>query len=268
MITTVVAAVGALALGLFFNWYLKRRRHLEPGEPITNRDLTSPMETLAVLLLAFVLVVAAESYGTADEAARAEAGVVDHFFEVSEFAPEPVARALQGATVCYARAVRAYEWPRMEEGRGTSPEPSVWSTRFRAVFKQLGAADPLFETLVNADERRAEARSERVAQSVPAIPEVLYWFMVVTLAVTVMAFGFNLPARNRKVEVATLVVLTGLFTLCLLLIRDVDRPFTGVISVSSEAMRATEVDITEDYADLYDPDTLPCDETGAVRAAS
>lgn len=265
MITTVAAAVCALALGLFFNWLLKRRRHIEPGEPITNSDLTSPMETLAVLLLAFVLVVAAESYSAADEAARVEANVVDHFFEVSEFAPEPAGQALQGSTVCYARAVLTHEWPNMEEGSGTSPKPSVWSTRFRAVFKQLGAADPLFETLVETDARRSEARSERVAQSVPAIPEILYWFMVVTLAVTVMAFAFNLPARKRAVEVATLVVLTTLFTLSLLLIRDVDRPFAGVISVSSDAMRAAADDMAEDYADVHGADTLPCDETGDMR---
>lgn len=41
---------------------LKRRRDIEPGEPITNSDLTGPTETLAVLLPAFLPAVAAESY--------------------------------------------------------------------------------------------------------------------------------------------------------------------------------------------------------------
>ncbi|MFE9748885.1 DUF4239 domain-containing protein [Saccharothrix saharensis] len=269
MITTIAAAVGALALGLFFNWLLKRRRHIEPGgDPITNSDLTSPMETLAVLLLAFVLVVAAESYSTADQAVRSEAVVVEHLFEFSEFAPEPAAQTLRGATVCYTRAVLAHEWSQMEHGSGLSPVPSVWSARFRQVLKELGAADPLFETLVNADERRSEARSERIAQSAPAIPEILYWFMVFTLAVTVMAFAFNLPARGRKVEVATLVVLTAMFTLCLILIRDIDRPFVGVISVSSDALRSTEEYITGEYGDAYGQETLPCDGTGESRAGT
>jgi hypothetical protein len=126
VITTIAAAVCALALGLFFNWLLKRRRHLEPGgEPITTSDLTSPMETLAVLLLAFVLVVAAESYSAADEAVRSEAVVVEHLFEYAEFAPEPAAQTLQGVTVCYTRAVLAHEWAQMEEGSGLSPVPSV-----------------------------------------------------------------------------------------------------------------------------------------------
>ena len=269
MITTVAAAVGALALGLFFNWLLKRRRHLEPGgDPITNSDLTSPMETLAVLLLAFVLVVAAESYSAADQAVRVEAVVVEHLFEFSEFAPQPAAQTLQGSTVCYSRAVLAHEWSHMEDGSGLSPVPSVWSARFRQVLKDLGAADPLFETLVNADERRSEARSERVAQSAPAIPEVLYWFMVLTLAVTVMAFGFNLPARRRVVEIATLAVLTTMFTLCLVLIRDVDRPFAGVISVSSDALRSTEEYTTEEYSRAHGEETLPCDGMGEPRAGA
>ncbi|MFD0205826.1 MULTISPECIES: bestrophin-like domain [Saccharothrix] len=269
MITTIAAAVCALALGLFFNWLLKRRRHLEPGgEPITTSDLTSPMETLAVLLLAFVLVVAAESYSAADEAVRSEAVVVEHLFEFAEFAPEPAAQTLQGATICYTRAVLAHEWAQMEEGSGLSPVPSVWSDRFRQVLKELGAADPLFETLVNADERRSEARMERIAQSAPAIPEILYWFMVISLAVTVVAFAFNLPSRRGGLEIATLVVLTTLFTLCLLLIQDVDRPFAGVISVSTEALHSTEDYITEGYDVRYDQETLPCDQAGGLRAGA
>jgi hypothetical protein len=45
------------------------------------------MEMLGVLLLAFVLVVAAESYSTAEAAAETEARVLDNLFEVAEFAP-------------------------------------------------------------------------------------------------------------------------------------------------------------------------------------
>ncbi|WP_053720694.1 bestrophin-like domain [Saccharothrix sp. NRRL B-16348] len=269
MLTTIAVAVGALALGLFFNWLLKRRRHLEPGgEPITNSDLTSPMETLAVLLLAFVMVVAAESYSAADEAVRSEAVVVEHLFEFAEFAPEPAARTLQGATVCYTRAVLTHEWSYMEQGTGLSPVPSIWSARFREVLRELGAADPLFETLVNADERRSEARMERIAQSAPAIPEILYWFMVLSLAVTVAAFAFNLPAHRRGVEITTLVVLTVLFTLCLMLIRDVDRPFAGVISVSDGSLRSTEEYITEGYTTRYGEDSVPCEGTGDPREGS
>lgn len=262
MLITIAVAVAALVLGLAANWLLKRRKNVETGEPIQVSDLVSPMETLAVLLLAFVLVLAAESFNVADDAVRAEAGVVDHFFEVSEFAPPAATQQLQGATVCYARAVLAHEWPSMVAGAGTSSVPSTWSTQFRAVFKQLGADSPVFETLVNADKERSDARSQRVSQSVPAVPDILYWFMLLALAVTVGTFAFSLPAGRKRLEVATLVLLTALFTLSLILIRDVDRPFGGAISVSAEAMRDTESDIAEDFIDVYGQNALPCNDKG------
>ncbi|GAA4422860.1 hypothetical protein ACFQV2_32890 [Actinokineospora soli] len=262
MLITIAVAVAALVLGLLANWLVKRRRQVESGEPIMVSDLVSPMETLAVLLLAFVLVVAAESYSTADEAVRSEANIVDNFFEISEFAPPAAAQKLQAATVCYSRAVLSREWPSMEDGDGMSSAPSAWSTEFRTVFRQLGPEHPLFEILVEADRERSNARSERVMQSVPAIPDVLYWFMLLALAVTVATFAFSLPARGKKLEVTTLVVLTALFTLSLLLIRDVDRPFGGAISVSADTMRDTEADITEDFTTLYGANTLPCDQNG------
>ncbi|MFF1717026.1 hypothetical protein [Streptomyces sp. NPDC058268] len=65
------------------------------------KDLVGPLLTLTVLLLAFVLVTANGSYGKAEV-----------------------------ASVCYARAVRAQEWPAMADGEG-SGAPSVWSTDFR-----------------------------------------------------------------------------------------------------------------------------------------
>ncbi|MFI9818345.1 bestrophin-like domain [Saccharothrix variisporea] len=265
MITTVVIAVVALVGGLVVNWLLKKRRRLDTGEALTIRDLSSPMETLAVLLLAFVLVVAAESYSAAEEAVRVEANVVDNFFEVAEFAPQPAARTLQGATVCYARAVLAHEWPSLEDGGGGSSKPSTWSTQFRAVFKEIGADNGVFETLVQADRDRSDARSQRIAQATPAIPAVLYWFMVLSLAVMVVAFAFNLPARGKRAEVVGLVVLTTLVTLSLLLIRDVDRPFGGAIGISPEAMAHTEADIAEDFADAYGQNALPCDAEGNRR---
>ncbi|MFE9636096.1 hypothetical protein [Streptomyces sp. NPDC006463] len=81
MLTTLTVAVMAAALvaGLFAN-HLRRRRHAAAGaddEEPSISDLISPLETLAVLLVAFVIVVAAESYGSAEAAVGAEAHRVD-----------------------------------------------------------------------------------------------------------------------------------------------------------------------------------------------
>ncbi|MDQ3987844.1 MAG: hypothetical protein M3291_01340 [Actinomycetota bacterium] len=59
MTATIVVVILALVMGLLANRFLHSRIMGEDAGGIAAQDLISPMETLAVLLLAFVLVVAA-----------------------------------------------------------------------------------------------------------------------------------------------------------------------------------------------------------------
>ncbi|WUQ08604.1 hypothetical protein OG259_36560 [Streptomyces sp. NBC_00250] len=111
---TIVIMAAALAAGLFANRLRRRRAEEAAGdEEASISDLISPLETLAVLLVAFVIVVAAESYGTAGTGVGSEAHRVDQLYEVADYAPEPQREGVQGAAVCYARAIMTYEWPAM-----------------------------------------------------------------------------------------------------------------------------------------------------------
>ncbi|AXB42359.1 hypothetical protein [Amycolatopsis albispora] len=139
MLVTSLLIVAAVLAGWLANRLIRGRT--EDDDVPSRKDMTSPIETLAVLVLAFVLVAAAESFSEADEAATAEAGVVDHMFETADYAPEPVRQRLQAGTVCYARAVGELEWPAMADGRN-SPAPSVWTTGFRESFKAWTRATP------------------------------------------------------------------------------------------------------------------------------
>lgn len=253
----------ALLAGLLCNRILRRRKGDDDAPSIT--DLISPLETLAVLILAFVLVGAAESYSEAEDAASAEAATVDHLFETAEYAPAQYREPIQAATVCYARAVHHHSWTAMRDGTGTSA-PSVWTTEMRKHFKDM-AADPaanasVFEILVGTDKERSEARQSRINESTPAIPDIVYWFMALTLAVTVAAYAYSIHLRGRQGHIVGVAVLTVLFIASLLLIADVDTPFSGTIRIDPTSMAYTEQDITEDFADVYGMDSLPCDGNG------
>ncbi|MFJ7155520.1 hypothetical protein ACIQUQ_11330 [Streptomyces sp. NPDC101118] len=270
MSTYITIAIMAVALvgGLLAN-HLRRRRHVnadgeDDGEEASVSDLISPLETLAVLLVAFVIVVAAESYGAAGTAVGAEAHRVDQLYEVADYAPEPQREGLQGAAVCYARAIITYEWPTMDGNGVKAPQASVWSGEFRRQFKALAQKgdDTSFPLLVEADDQRSVARQTRLSEAAPAIPSVVYWFMVLSLAATVGAFAFGLPRKRGPAHLALLVVLAALFTGSLLLIEDIDRPFSGSIRITSEAMADTAGDITEDFAEDHPGRPLPCDENG------
>ena len=156
----------------------------------------------------------------------------------------------------------------MADGGAASPRVSAWSTEFRSSFKELAQRqDPTFELLVAADDERSTARHTRLGEASPAIPAVVYWFMVLSLAATVGAFAFGLPRRRGPAHIVLLGVLAALFTGSLLLIQDIDRPFDGRIRITGDAMRDTAEDISEDFAADHPGVTLPCDEGGSRSPA-
>ncbi|MEU4796723.1 hypothetical protein [Streptomyces sp. NPDC023327] len=266
MIITIVVAALALIAGVVGHWVLRSRLEAQETPSLTVRDFVLPLQSLTIFVLAFVLVTASTSNGKADEAARKEAGVVDHMFEVADFAPAPQRQRLQADVVCYARAVRAHEWPAMANGHGAQ-QPSVWTTDFREALKQMGTGAPAFGMLMAADKERSQARQTRIAESTPAIPSAVYWLMLAALAFLVLTFALCLPRKNTALVAGGLVVLTALLTTVLLVIRDVERPFSGAIQIPATAMTGTEDDITEDFTSAYGPDRLPCTDDGAKTPA-
>ncbi|MCX5129607.1 hypothetical protein OG898_30190 [Streptomyces sp. NBC_00193] len=265
MTVTLLVALLALAAGIAANRFLRPR--LMGGDDADGmgvRDLIGPLMTLTILILAFMLVTASSSNGRADDAARAEAHALDHLSEVADYAPPALRQRLRGDAVCYARAVEHKEWPAMAGGKGSSA-PSVWSRDFRATFKELGTDSPTFGMLVAADDQRSLGRQARMAESTPTIPPLIYWFMLLNLAVTVIGLGLCLPRKDNKGPLSALVVVTVLLTATLLIIRDVDRPFAGVIVVKPVQMTEAGKESVRDFLADYPADRLPCDEQGLPR---
>ncbi|OLF13125.1 hypothetical protein BLA60_07820 [Actinophytocola xinjiangensis] len=263
MVVASIIILLALVAGLVGNRLLRRRG----GEDCPSvTDLISPLETLAVLVLAFVLVGAAESYSGAEDAAALEASSVDHLFETADYAPDPYREPLQADTVCYARAVVHHSWPAMAAGEDSSV-PSIWTTDLRTHLKAMSRTHDgtVFEILVETDRDRSQARQARKSEASPAIPDIVYWFMAITLAVTVAGYAYSIRLHDSLVHLIAVGVLTVLLVGSILIIRDVDTPFSGQISIEPTEMSATEADVSEDFTAEYGADRLPCDERGNRR---
>ncbi|MER7948847.1 hypothetical protein ABTY59_15795 [Streptomyces sp. NPDC096079] len=266
MVLVIVVAVLALLAGLAANrWLRPRLINVDDDEGMAVKDLVGPLLTMTVLLLSFVLVTANGSYGKAEVASRGEARALDQLVETAEYAPALQRARIQADAVCYARAVREQEWPAMADGKG-SPAPSVWSTDFRESFEAL-AGQPVFGMLVAADNKRSDEREERLTQATSSIPSTIFWFLLATLVITVTALGICLPRRNNGGQIITLVVITALLTTALVIIRDVDRPFGGVINVAPTAITEAERQAARDFTVNHPGSDVPCDEDGNRRAA-
>jgi len=266
VLLVIVVAVLALLAGLAANRWLRPLLLNEDDDTgMAVKDLVGPLLTLTVLLLAFVLVTANGSYGKAEVASRGEARALDQLVEAAEYAPAVQRAEIQADAVCYARAVRDREWPAMADGNG-SPAPSVWSTDFRRVFREV-QGKPVFGMLVAADNKRSEEREERLTQATASIPSTILWFLLATLVITVMALGICLPRRNNRGQIITLVVITALLTTTLCIIRDVDRPFGGIIDVKPTAITEAERQANRDFLIHHTAAELPCDDQGNRRNA-
>ncbi|MCB5163934.1 hypothetical protein LG634_03665 [Streptomyces bambusae] len=151
----------------------------------------------------------------------------------------------------------------MSETGEKAREASVWSGDFRRHFKELSRKDDgTSALLVEADDERSVARQARLAEATPTIPRIVYWFMVASPAATIGGFAFGLPRRRGASHFVPLFVLAGLFTGSLLLIEDIDKPFSGQIRITNSDMAATAADIAEDFTEDHPGRSLPCDATG------
>lgn len=265
MVLVIVVAVLALCAGLAANRFLRPRLMSDDDAGMAVKDLVGPLLTLTVLLLAFVLVTASGSYGRAETAARGEARALDQLSETAEYAPAAERGRVQADAVCYARAVRTQEWPAMADGNG-SAAPSVWSTDVRTSFRDL-EGKPVFGMLIAADNKRSDEREERLTQATASIPSTIFWFLLATLTITVVALAVCLPRRNNRGQMIALTVITALLTTALCIIRDVDRPYDGLISVEPTAIAEIERQATRDFLADHKAADLPCDSKGNRRTA-
>ncbi|MGW6023947.1 bestrophin-like domain [Streptomyces sp. NPDC055099] len=265
MFLVIAVAVLALLAGLAANRWLRPRLMDDDDTGMAVKDLVGPLLTLTVLLLAFVLVTASGSYGKAEVASRGEARALDQLTEIAEYAPAEELRRIQADAVCYARAVRKQEWPAMADGKG-SAAPSTWSTDVRHSFRSL-EGKPVFGMLVAADNKRSDEREERLTQATASIPSAIFWFLLATLTITVVALAVCLPRRKNRGQIIVLTVITALLTATLCIIRDVDRPFGGIIDVEPTAITEVERQATRDFLARHDAADLPCDSDGNRRPA-
>jgi hypothetical protein len=150
----------------------------------------------------------------------------------------------------------------MEHGV-SAQEVSVWSTGFRKTFRQVGVTEgPVFEPLIEADKARSDARHERLSEATPSISAPMFWFMIAALALLLFGYALVIPRRGGRAQLVGVLLLAGLFMGSLVLIRDVDRPFTGMVAVEPTELVDTRDDITGDFAEAHGAENIPCNEQG------
>jgi Protein of unknown function (DUF4239) len=260
----LLVTLGALAAGLVGNHFFRQK---EPGRTAVEvKDLVSPIGTLAVFLLAFLMAIAFSSYRAAVDATVNEAGVLDSTAETAALVRVPALRAqLTGELACYAVAVRDQEWPAMATGQ-SSPVVTTWAGRIRGTLVAIGddgKDNPvLVEQLLTLDGQRNDAREQRLINAAPTVPTALYVFLLAAAGLALFSLSlFTETTIRRSLQIPILAVFAVLLISMLVLIQDLDRPFAGLVTIKPTLISQEAHDLATQYRDTT-PAPLPCNSHG------
>ena len=223
----------------------------------------SVIGTMFAVMLAFVILLALQSYQRAREGSSVEAIAVAELHSVAEVFQPPSSDRLQGGLVCYARAVIEDEWPAMRDGRSSELVQS-WIDK---LGREFAITDPhgarqetAYAQWFDEQAQRREGRRERLAEASPFVPLPL-WFVLGIGASLTIAYMCAQADRREGVLIQSIPIgfVTALATAGLLVVFFLDHPYAD----ESGSIAPTEMRRTLTLIDHGSP--VPCDERGIPR---
>jgi hypothetical protein len=216
--------------------------------------------TMFAVMLAFVILLALQSYQRAREGAGVEAVAVTELSSVAGAFQPPSSDRLQGGLVCYSRAVIAHEWPAMREGRESELVESWISTLHRdfASTDPRGAREEAaYAQWFDEQAERRQGRRERLAEATPFVPIPL-WFVLGLGASLTIAYMIVQADRREGLLIQALPVgfVTALVTAGLLVIFFLDHPYAA----NTGSIKPTEMH--RSLTQIEQGVQAPCDDRG------
>lgn len=263
LVALIVAAVAAVAVGIM---YLVRRRSRVDHffvEIERGAGIFAFLGTAFAVLLAFVVLVAFQSFNDAKTGAEEEATSVVELSRTVEFFPQAERDPIEGVLVCYGRAVIHDEWPAMKNG-DRSPVVQTWVNRFQGALKQLHPESPreeaAFLQLLEQQDNRTDARRARISEANRTLPEPV-WFLLGLGALITIGFAFFFADRRERfiVQGSLIAAITALVVSGLLLVWFLDHPYENRSgSIKPDEMERQLVIVELEHKSV----ARPCDAGG------
>ena len=248
MSPTLAIVLVAAADAVTVTAMLLLRRRAPEGSYFRDTQQAAGVFTVAgtayAVLLAFVFLLAFQSYNSARTAAEQEATAVTALYHDADAFAQPARSIVHGQLVCYARSVVAAEWAAMAAGH-SSPLTQDWVDRLDATFDAFQPRTPKQQ---NADQnwtslttQRVDGRRGRLQEAGPLVPG-LVWILLIVGSLVVVAFVTLFADRRERAFVQGMLMLsvTTMLSAGLVMIKFFDSPYSDVSgSIKPDAMERT-----------------------------
>ncbi|MHC0432141.1 bestrophin-like domain [Streptomyces sp. O3] len=238
-LTLILAMAATCALVVIITKVVRRRGvDTDPSEtPDVIEYMTMMIGVVYAIVLGLAIAGVWEARGEADATVRTEAQALHEVSERAQVFPEPVRDKVDRSIEAYARYVVDEEWPRMaEHGQLTERGDQLLDAVRVAVREseprnelQGQAYAPMVDQVALAD----EARTNRGDAAEPAMPPVV-WFGLIAGALVSVGMIFALQIRYTRRELTVAGLYTALFVFLLILIWDMDAPFSRGMPITAD----------------------------------
>jgi Protein of unknown function (DUF4239) len=192
------------------------------------------------VLLGFAVIVVWEKFRDAEAAVAQEASsvVVVHRLALGLSGDE--GNGVRQHLIDYIQAVITDDWPSMRRGKLSLAAARALDGLYAAVI----AVNPVVprEPLIIGDMLRqldqiTQARRERLLLATGIVPGVL-WTVLYSGAVVTLGFTFFFGSESARAQALMTGMLGTVIFMALLVAVEIDHPFTGPVSVGTEALQA------------------------------
>ncbi|MDI5967637.1 DUF4239 domain-containing protein [Streptomyces sp. SL13] len=233
-IVVACALLGVVVVLLKHKFFPTKPDDESDAEPADYIAMMISVIYALVLGLALVAV-----YGTNSDAAtdvQTEAGALHQVYLLADALPPASEAQVRSTTDAYAHYVTTVEWKRMADHQSLGPEGWTLLNKLRDIYQSAPTNKPAEQ---NASQEALsqistldEARMGREQDGESTMSPVLWIGLYIGGALTV-GFMFAFGVKRRASHLIMVMCLSGFIVFMILLIYQLDQPFSGILSVGT-----------------------------------
>ena len=218
------------------------RRLVPPETCVENHDVAGFISAILgaayAVMLAFVVVLVWQQFDAAEQISQGEANAVGDVYHIAGATHDAQGRAIQDAAIGYSKSVIADEWPAMANFKG-SPKTEqalelMWDRTLDFTQSHPTANTVIRQHLLGQMVKVDDGRTLRLLAARSSVHPIL-WIVLIVGGLLTITFTYFFGLKSFRAQAVMTGVLTLMISGTLFTVAAIDHPFSGDVSVQSDA---------------------------------